>query len=152
MRLRNYLKFQLLFLFDVVDGFKVRFVFDLGGLLEGIQLRPNTEIMLLRSKKLVVVVMTMLCLSSYGRDVALFLFLRHSEGVTGLTMTTADGAQGRDRNPNGTTGLAGFQKRRVRRRRAKEIPVWMATREDAYHFQAQLGVSRALKASYGDNP
>lgn len=38
MRLRNYLEFQLLFLFDIVDSLKVGLVFDLGGLLEGIQL------------------------------------------------------------------------------------------------------------------
>lgn len=101
MRLRNYLEFQLLFLFDIVDGLKVRLVFDLGGFLEGIQLRPNTEIMLLRSKKLVMVVMTMLRLASYGRDVALFLFLRHRDGVTGLTMTIADGAQRSDKNLTG---------------------------------------------------
>lgn len=48
--------------------------------------------MLLRSKKLVMMVMAMLRLGSYGRDVALFLFVGHRDGETGLTMTLAGGA------------------------------------------------------------
>jgi hypothetical protein len=143
MRLRNYLEFQLLLLFDIVDGLKVRLVFDLGGLLEGIQLRPNTEIMLLRSKKLVMVVMAMFGLASYRRNVALFLF-SHRDGETGLTMTLANGAPVQVTKPNETTGPGRLPKTKTGVAQAgEEIPVWMATRAKMpYHFQAQLGVSR----------